>query len=144
MMPTLFRVAADLVVIVHGLFVVFVVLGGLLVMRWPRVALVHVPAGVWGALIEFAGWICPLTPLENYFREGSGQAAYQGEFVEHYILPVLYPAQLTRGLQIGLGALVVFMNVIVYWRVMGMARRPTDRGRRPAPTIRSLGDRGEA
>ena len=116
-LPTLFRAAADLVVVLHAAFVVFVVLGGLLVLRWPRVAWVHVPAAAWGALIEFAGWICPLTPLENYFRERAALSTYQGEFVERYVLPLLYPVHLTRAIQIWLGATAIVINVFIYWRV---------------------------
>ena len=85
----LFRAAADLVVALHALFVVFVLLGGLLVVRWPRLVWVHVPAAAWGVFIEFRGWICPLTPLENYLRQRGGSSAYQGEFIEHYLLPLL-------------------------------------------------------
>ena len=119
-----YRVLADLVVGVHALFVAFVVVGGLLVLRWSWVAALHVPAAVWGALIEFQGWICPLTPLENALRAAAGQAGYRGGFIEHYLLPVLYPAGLTRSVQLVLGALVIVVNVVVYavvvWR---LARR---------------------
>ena len=93
---------ADLVVVVHFLFVLFVVLGGLLVLRWPRVAYFHVPAAVWGAAIELGGWICPLTPLENSLRQQAGGTGYSGGFIEHYILPVLYPSALTRDIQLPL------------------------------------------
>lgn len=115
---------ADLVVIVHFGFVVFAVLGGLPVLRWPKVAWVHLPAVAWAALIEFAGWICPLTPLENWFRAKSGSAGYASGFVEHYILPVLYPTGLTRGVQIALGLLVLAVNVAVYgWLIARRARQ---------------------
>jgi hypothetical protein len=110
---------ADLVVGLHLLFVGFVVGGGLLVLRWPRLAWVHLPAAAWGALIEFAGWICPLTPLEKWLRARGGGVGYEGDFVEHYLLPVLYPAALTRGAQIGLGVLVLVVNAAIYrhvWR----------------------------
>ena len=119
-----YRVLADLVVGVHALFVAFVVVGGLLVLRWTWVEALHGPAAVWGALIEFQGWICPLTPLENALRAAAGQAGYRGGFIEHYLLPVLYPAGLTRSVQLVLGALVIVVNVVVYavvvWR---LARR---------------------
>lgn len=110
---------ADLVVIAHGLFIVFVVAGGLLVLRWPRVAWVHLPAAVWGVLIEWLGWICPLTPLENMLRRAAGQAGYSGGFVERYLLPLIYPAGLTPALQLWLGLLVLGVNVAIYalwWR----------------------------
>ncbi|MGZ8392323.1 MAG: DUF2784 domain-containing protein [Gemmatimonadales bacterium] len=105
---------ADIVVALHLLFVLFVVLGGLLVLRWPRVAYLHIPAAVWGAAIEFAGWVCPLTPLENWLRRQAGSTSYSGGFVEHYILPILYPSTLTRANQLVLGALVLILNVAIY------------------------------
>ena len=108
-----YRILADLVVGVHALFVVFVVAGGLLVLRRPWVAAAHLPAAVWGALIEFSGWICPLTPLEKSLRAAAGQAGYEGGFIEHYLLPVLYPAGLTRGVQLVLGAAVIAVNLAV-------------------------------
>ncbi|HUF36258.1 MAG TPA: DUF2784 domain-containing protein [Gemmatimonadales bacterium] len=113
-----YHLLADLVVFLHLLFVGFVVAGGLLVLRWPRAAWLHVPAAVWGALIEFAGWICPLTPLEKWLRGLAGEAGYRGGFIEHYMLPVLYPAGLTREVQLVLGFLVVLLNVLVYWYVL--------------------------
>jgi hypothetical protein len=106
------------IVVIHVAFVVFVVLGGLLVLRWPRLAWLHVPAAVWGVMIEYGNWICPLTPVENYLRERAGQAAYPGDFIEHYVLPLLYPARLTRGIQLLLGSVALAVNAIVYWRVI--------------------------
>ena len=103
-----------MVVAVHFLFVVFVVLGGLLVLRWPQVAYIHIPAAVWGAAIEFAGWLCPLTPLENWLRRQAGSADYSGGFIEHYILPILYPSALTREIQLLLGFLVIAANLAIY------------------------------
>jgi hypothetical protein len=110
----LYRLLADFVVVVHLLFVVFVVAGGLLVLRWPRVAWVHIPAAVWGTLIEFAGWICPLTPLENRLRRLGGEAGYAGGFVDEYLLAILYPSGLTRTHQVVLGVLVLVLNLAVY------------------------------
>jgi hypothetical protein len=115
-----YRVLAELVVVAHLAFVLFVVLGGFLVLRWRRFAWVHVPAVLWAALIEFASWVCPLTPLENWLRETGGARAYPQGFIEHYILPVLYPAALTRNLQVVLGISVLIINQAVYacvWRV---------------------------
>ena len=112
--------AADLLVLVHLGFVLFVVLGGLLVFRWPGWVWVHVPAFAWSAVIEFNNWICPLTPLEQRFRMAAGQDGYTGGFVEHYLLPILYPDGLTREIQIGLGLFVLGVNALVYglwlWR----------------------------
>ena len=105
---------ANLLVVFHFAFVLFVVLGGLLVLRWRWVAFLHVPAAVWGAWIEFAGWICPLTPLENALRSAGGGGAYGGGFIEHYILPVLYPSALTRNIQLLLGSVVLVLNLAIY------------------------------
>lgn len=121
---------ADAIVVVHLTFVAFVVLGGLMVWRWPRLAWLHVPAAVWGALVEFRGWVCPLTPLEVSWRLRAGQAGYSGDFVEQYLLPMLYPEGLTRDIQIALGVFVVVVNVAVYGGLMVRARRRS--ARRPA------------
>jgi hypothetical protein len=86
-----YRTLADLTVLLHFGFVLFVVVGGLLVLRWPRLRWMHLPAAVWGVLIEFFGWICPLTPLENHLRDLRGQSGYAGGFIDHYIVSVLYP-----------------------------------------------------
>ncbi|UCH20761.1 MAG: DUF2784 domain-containing protein [Deltaproteobacteria bacterium] len=109
-----YRLLADFVVVIHLAFIIFVVLGGLLVIRWPRLMWIHIPAASWGALIEFAGWICPLTPLENWLRFRSGMAGYAGGFIERYILPVLYPLNLTREIQFVMGAVVILVNFIAY------------------------------
>lgn len=114
---------ADLVVLIHFAFVLFVVFGGLLALRWPRVMYLHLPAALWGAFIELAGGICPLTPLENSLRRGAGLAGYEGGFVEHYILPVLYPAELTRNVQLVLGAIVILVNLAIYTSVIARRRR---------------------
>lgn len=105
---------ADVVLVVHAVFVVFVAAGALLVLRWGRLAWLHVPCVVWGAWIEFSGGICPLTPLENAFRRRAGRAAYEGGFIENYVTALLYPQGLTRDLQIGLGIAVVVVNVAAY------------------------------
>jgi hypothetical protein len=109
---------ADIVVLIHALFVVFVVLGGLLALRWPKVLWVHAPAAIWGIVVEYAGFICPLTPLEIALRERAGQVGYQGGFVEHYVEGLLYPTDLTRSVQFVLGTFVLLLNAIVYWRVL--------------------------
>jgi hypothetical protein len=115
----LYRALADLVVVFHFAFVLFVVLGGLFVVRRPRAAWVHLPVAVWGAGIEFVGGICPLTPLENRLRRLGGESGYEGGFVETYMLPILYPGELTREVQLVLGALVIAINAVFYvwaWR----------------------------
>jgi hypothetical protein len=109
-----YRILADMVVGVHALFVAFVVVGGLLALRWPWIVYLHLPAAVWGALIEFQGWVCPLTPLEKSLRTAAGDSGYEGGFIEHYLLPVLYPAGLTRGVQLALGTAVVVVNLGIY------------------------------
>jgi hypothetical protein len=109
-----FGALADATVVAHFAFVLFVVLGGLLVVRWPRLAWLHVPAVCWGAWTEFAGVVCPLTPLENWLRQQGGGTAYTATFVEHYFVPVLYPASLTREIQMVLGSIAVAINVAVY------------------------------
>ena len=121
-----FRFLADLTVVVHLAFVLFVVFGGLLVLRWRRVSWLHLPAAVWGAWIEFAGWLCPLTPLENWLRERGGRPAYTSSFVERYIIPTLYPDSLSREVQWVLGGLVLLVNGVVYLVVL-RRRRPVNR-----------------
>ncbi len=117
------RVAADVVLVVHAGFVLFVVLGGVIVLRWPRAAWVHLPAAVWGAVIEFFGWVCPLTPLEKWLRRAAGQAGYEGGFIEHYVTSWLYPQGLARGHQIVLGLGVLLVNVLIYWVAIVRWRR---------------------
>jgi len=108
------RFLADIIIAGHLAFVAFVVLGGLLVSRWPRLAWVHVPSAIWGVAVEFAGWICPLTPIENALRERAGVATYHGDFIEQYVLPLLYPAELTRAMQVVLGTVALGLNVLMY------------------------------
>lgn len=110
----LFRFLADATVALHLVFVLFVVLGGLIVARWRWVAWMHLPAAAWAAWIEFAGWFCPLTPLENWLREQGGGTAYTSSFIEHYLLPILYPESLSRELQWVLGGTVLLINAVVY------------------------------
>lgn len=114
----MFRVLADITVILHLAFVLFVVFGGLLVVRRPRLALLHLPAAAWGACVEFTGWVCPLTPLENWLREQSGGPVYSSSFVERYLVPTLYPSSLSREFQWVLGGLVVLINAAVYFVVL--------------------------
>ncbi len=117
---------ADALVALHLLFVAFVVAGGFLLLRWPQLVWLHLPAAVWGAYIEFSGGICPLTPLENHLRALAGGATYAGGFVERYLLPLLYPDNLTLPIQQVLGALVVIVNLAAYalaWRVRRRSSR---------------------
>jgi len=119
----LFSLAADAVVVFHFAFVIFVVAGGLLVWRWPRLAWVHLPVAIWGALIETTGLICPLTPLEKWLRVQAGLASYEGGFIAHHMTPILYPAGLTRPVQLVLGAFVIALNLAVYGGWLRQRRR---------------------
>jgi hypothetical protein len=111
-------VLADFLVLLHAAFVVFVVGGGLLVLRWPKLAWVHVPAAAWGAIVEVTGWICPLTPLENWLRARGGSEVYAGDFVARYIVPTLYPEGLTRNSQLLMGLIVILVNAATYTLVI--------------------------
>jgi hypothetical protein len=115
----MYRLLADLVVLLHFAFVAFAVLGGLLVLRWPRVAWLHLPAVAWVAYIEFYQHYCPLTPLENRLWELAGLDRYGGGFIDHYIMPVIYPPGLTPGIQLVLGVILVLSYLVIYalaWR----------------------------
>lgn len=115
----LYSFLADATVVVHALFIVFVVVGGFFALRWPRVAWLHLPLAAWGAWVEFGNRVCPLTPLENRLRARAGDAGYTGGFIEHYVVGIIYPAGLTREIQLALGAGVVLVNLAVYawvWR----------------------------
>jgi hypothetical protein len=120
---------ANFIVVLHFTFVVFVVLGGLLALRWPRIIWLHVPAVIWGALVEFTGWICPLTPLENRLRQAAGETGYQRDFIAHYILPALYPNGLTRTDQLMLGGLALALNLAIYAFVFTRHRRSARKGK---------------
>ena len=111
----MYSLLADAVIVIHFLFIAFVVAGGLLVLYRPKVAFLHLPAAFWGAFIEFSGWICPLTPLENHLRQLGGESAYSGDFVVRYLIPVIYPAGLTGQIQNILGAFVVAINLVFYF-----------------------------
>ena len=119
----LYNSLADLIVVLHSLFVLFVMLGGFLVLWKSSVAWCHIPAVFWAASIEFFGWICPLTPLENMLREKGGAAGYDTGFVEHYIVPILYPASLTRQVQINFGIIVLSINIGLYFFVLDSLRK---------------------
>lgn len=110
----LYRFLADSVVVVHMVFVIYAIFGGLLVLRWKYTIYLHVPALLWGVVVEAKGWICPLTPLENRLRWQAGESGYSGGFVENYILPVLYPENLSRPDQVMLALSLVTVNVIIY------------------------------
>lgn len=110
----LFKLAADLVVLIHLGFILFVLFGGFLALRWPRIVRLHAPALAWGVLVELLGWYCPLTPLEQTLRNAAGEGGYHGGFIEHYIVPLIYPIGLTRETQFVFAGIVLGVNMIAY------------------------------
>jgi hypothetical protein len=109
-----YRLLANVVVLIHALFIAFVVVGGFLAWRWRWIAALHLPCALWGMVIEYRGGMCPLTPLENALRVRAGEAGYSGGFIEHYLLPAMYPAGLTPRLQVVLGTAVLLVNAVAY------------------------------
>lgn len=109
-----FKLLADAIVLTHLAFIAFVVGGGFLTWRYRRAFLAHLPALAWGIWIELSGWICPLTPMENHFRELAGEAGYRGGFIAHYLLPIIYPPGLTRHVQWVLAGVLVALNLLAY------------------------------
>ena len=124
----LYEALADLVVLTHLAFIIFALLGGLLALRWRWVPWAHLPAVAWGAAVEFFGWFCPLTPLENALRRASGSTVYAGGFIERYLVPIIYPAELTREFQLFLGCTLVVLNLAVYLAVWRRLRTRKARG----------------
>jgi hypothetical protein len=123
-----YQFLADLVLVVHFAFLAFVMFGGLLLFRWPRVVWLHVPLTLWGVVLELGGLICPLTPLENSLRRRAGESGYAGGFIEHYITSILYPSGLTRSTQVALGVLLAAGNAAIYWLVWRKTRRRPRQG----------------
>jgi Protein of Unknown function (DUF2784) len=121
----IYHLLADSVILMHFAFILFVVFGGILCLRWRKLLWVHAPAVIWGAAVEWAGWICPLTPLENWFLVRAGSTSYSGGFVEQYIMPIIYPIQLTRQTQILLALSVILLNVLIYVVIFFMRRPET-------------------
>ena len=122
-----YALLADLVLVLHATFILFVVFGGVLVFWRRGLAWLHIPAALWGILIEFQGWVCPLTYLENDLRATAGNSGYAGGFIEHYLVPLVYPAGLTSAMQFLLGLAVLFINAIVYTLVWRNLRTKSDR-----------------
>lgn len=110
----IYRWLADGVVVFHGIFVAFVMLGAFLALKWRWLVWLHVPAAIWGVLIEYANWICPLTPVENSLRMRAGQSGYSGDFIQHYLLQALYPSGLTIETRWILGTIALAVNVVAY------------------------------
>jgi hypothetical protein len=122
-MDLTYRLAADAVVVFHLLFILFVFLGGLTLFRWPRMIWVHVPAALWGGAVELFAAPCPLTPLENHLRSAGNVETYSGGFIDHYIIPIVYPPGLTREIQVGLGVLVVAINFAIYFKFLNRKQK---------------------
>ena len=122
----LYSLTADLVVILHLVFILFALLGAVLVLKWRRLIWVHLPAVIWGSLVELAGWYCPLTPLEQSLRQAAGGVGYSGGFIEHYLVPLVYPAALTREMQILFGCIVIGLNVFAYVLVFRQSVRKSE------------------
>jgi hypothetical protein len=118
----LHRVLADLVLLLHLTFIIFVVAGGLLAIRWRWAPVIHLPAAAWGVFIEVSGGVCPLTPLENALRQAAGSSGYTGSFIEHYLVPLIYPELLSDSVQLVLAAIVVVCNALVYLAVFRRRR----------------------
>lgn len=112
-----YQLSAGVIALLHLAFIIFVIVGGFLVLRWPALIWLHVPAAVWGALIEFRGWYCPLTTWENALLRRAGRAGYDTGFIEHYLFALIYPEGLTRGMQVAIGLLVIVVNAGVYARL---------------------------
>jgi hypothetical protein len=110
----LYSFLADVLLVLHLAFIIFVMLGGLLLLKWRWLIYLHLPAVAWGILVELFGWLCPLTPLEQRFRILAGETGYSGGFVQHYLLPVIYPAGLTREVQILIAISVITINLVIY------------------------------
>jgi hypothetical protein len=119
----LYSFAADVLLVLHLVFIVFVMLGGLLLLKWRWLIYLHLPAVAWGILVELLGWLCPLTPLEQHFRMLAGETGYSGGFVQHYLLPIIYPAGLTREVQILLAIGVISINLVIYTVIYVKYRR---------------------
>jgi Protein of Unknown function (DUF2784) len=118
-----YQIVASGLVLLHLGFVGFVVAGGLVCLKWHRVIWIHIPAVIWGIAIELTGWICPLTPLENYLRQKAGEQAYTNDFVFHYLMPILYPETLTRKIQLLMGLVVALINIAVYAYIIRSHKR---------------------
>lgn len=122
-MDAIYLYISNLIVIVHFLFILLVLFGGLLVLRWPKLVWLHLPIIIWGFLVELNGWFCPLTPWENHFRELAGAQSYQGDFIGEYLLPLIYPAELTREMQYSFAAVVLILNAIIYYFIWRNSRK---------------------
>jgi len=119
----IYRILADIVVIFHLSFVIFSVIGGVLALKWRKIIWIHIPVVIWAVVIEFAGFICPLTPLENNLRFRGGESGYESDFIEHYIFPVLYPEGLTHTMQVIIGIFVLTVNIVVYSIIIHKIRK---------------------
>lgn len=117
------KLGVDTIVLLHFIFVLFVLFGAVLLLKWQKLIWLHIPAVIWGIMVELNGWLCPLTPLENRLRQEAGLGLYHGDFVMHYIMPVLYPVNLTRTTQVLFGLIVIIVNLGIYFYVFRIRRR---------------------
>jgi hypothetical protein len=121
------RLMADLIVVLHFAFIAFAIGGGIVVLRWRRVMVLHLPCVGWAVLVELMHWHCPLTRWENYFIARYGAEGYEGGFLDHYLIPVIYPDGLTPAIQVGIGLFVLAVNVAVYAFIVVQAFKPASR-----------------
>jgi hypothetical protein len=124
-----YQFLADMVLLAHLAFIAFALLGGLLLLRWPRLIWMHLPAMMWAVFVEVTAWVCPLTPLENYFRALAGGSAYQEDFIGRYLLSLLYPAGLTPAIQLVLAGVVIVLNAVIYTLFIRVRKRKYRVGR---------------
>lgn len=122
-METIYLWLANVIIVIHFLFIIFVLLGGFLVLKWPKIIWLHLPAISWGFLVELNGWLCPLTPWENRFRELAGKLSYEGDFIGQYLIPLIYPVNLTRELQYVFAVIVIAINALIYYYIWRVARK---------------------
>ena len=121
-----YKFLADLVLLFHFTFILFVVFGGFTVLKWRRIIYYHIPTALWGAIIEISGWVCPLTPLEIELRVRAGSGFYTGSFINHYLTPIIYPPGLTQQLQYYLAAGVIIINAAAYYLIWKKLRESKD------------------
>lgn len=126
MSSTIYLLLAELTVLLHFLFVIFVAVGGLLLLIWPKLIYLHLPAVMWGIYIQFSGGYCPLTPLEKTFRQLAGMQTYEGGFINQYLMPIIYPRGLTYEMQILIGIGLILLNIVIYTILIYRQRRKSD------------------
>ena len=127
-----YSILSQLIVLLHFAFILFVIFGAFLVLRWHKIAWIHIPFALWGMGVEYFNIICPLTPWENHFRQLAGSTVYESGFIEHYIIPLMYPEVLSRNLQFILGSIVLIINGLIYGIVICRALKKQKADKNPA------------